>query len=129
MLAAYLDALGFELNPRIIWDAVPFTFVLDWFFGIGSWLERHKYDTLELPFLWVDSYVQYKEAVQVESRLTLTHTNVSGAFNYSPWVTSRQYFERVPAKPYEDVFQGAGWRVPTRGQAELLVSLATVLRR
>lgn len=130
MLRAYLDALGFELNPRILWDAIPFTFVLDWFFGIGSWLESHKYDTLELPFLYVDSYVQYKEIVQVESRLDLALANATPVLEATPpWVTYRKYFERVPIGPSESSFVGAGWRLPSLNQAELLVSLGTVLKR
>jgi hypothetical protein len=130
MLRAYLDALGFELNPRIIWDALPFTFVLDWFFGVGSWLERHKYDTLELPFLHVDSYVHYKEDVKVTSDLTMNISGVTPAsVTYPYWVTSRQFFERIPITPVEQSFLDAGWKLPTGNQALLLVSLGTVLAR
>lgn len=130
MLRAYLDALGFELNPRILWDAVPFTFVLDWFFGIGSWLERHKYDTLELPFLYVDSYVQYKEQVQITSNLKMVRTDATPATTDLPGsVSARIFFERIPSRPTEETFTGLGWRLPTLNQAELLVSLATVLKR
>ena len=128
MLQAYLDALGFELNPRIVWDAIPFTFVLDWFFGIGSWLERHKHDTLEIPFLHVDSYIQYKETVTIESSLRLNYGSPDGGtFLCYPWHTTRDYFCRVPCTPQEGTFTGLGWRLPTLNQATLLVSLATVL--
>lgn len=130
MLRAYLDALGFELNPRIIWDAVPFTFVLDWFFGIGSWLERHKHDTLELPFLHVDSYVHYREDVKVSSELKMNFVDSSPSNITLPyWITSRQYFERIPVTPAEQSFIDAGWKLPTGNQALLMVSLATVLAR
>lgn len=130
MLRAYLDALGFELNPRIIWDALPFTFVLDWFFDIGSWLERHKYDTLELPFLHLDSYVQYKEDVKVTSELKLVFTDTNPSTLTVPyWSTSRQFFARVPVTPTEHTFLDAGWKLPTGNQAVLLTSLATVLAR
>lgn len=130
MLRAYLDALGFELNPRIIWDALPFTFVLDWFFGIGSWLERHKYDTLELPFLYVDSNVCFKEILQVESRLKLVDSAANPTSFFTPSsVTSRQFFTRIPVGPSENVSLAAGWKLPSLHQAELLVSLATVLSK
>jgi hypothetical protein len=132
MLRAYLDALGFELNPRIIWDALPFTFILDWFFGIGSWLERHKYDTLELPITFLGSYVQVKEAVQVESRLVLGgQVPLSGQSPnvqpQPPKTTARIYYERVPVAPSESVLAGLGFRLPTRKQALLMASLTTVL--
>lgn len=130
MLRAYLDALGFELNPRIIWDALPFTFVLDWFFDIGSWLERHKYDSLELPFLHLDSYVQCKEDVKVTSELKMVFTDTAPSTLTVPyWSTSRQFFARVPATPTEHTFLDAGWKLPSGNQAILLTSLATVLAR
>lgn len=35
-----LDTLGFSLEniPSILWELVPYSFVVDWFFGIGQWL-------------------------------------------------------------------------------------------
>lgn len=133
MLRAYLDALGFELNPRIIWDALPFTFVLDWFFDIGSWIERHKYDTLELPFLHVDSYVQYKEDVKVTSDLKMVNLPASNTqppnFTVPYWATARTFYTRVPIRPDEQTFIAAGWKLPTANQAILGASLATVLAR
>jgi hypothetical protein len=133
MLQAYIDALGFELNPRIIWDAIPFSFVIDWFFGVGSWLERHKYDTLELPISYIGSYCQVKEAVQVESRLVMGGTTpVSGqspsTYPCPPKVTSRIYFERFPVTPSSDVLAGLGWKKINRRQLTLGASLVEVLR-
>lgn len=34
-----MDALGIYANPKILWDEIPFSFVLDWFLKVGSWLE------------------------------------------------------------------------------------------
>jgi hypothetical protein len=129
MLRAYLDALGFELNPRIIWDAIPFTFVLDWFFGIGSWLDTHKYDTLEIPFVYVDCYVQYKQTVEISSNLNMWSEipTVQTSAYLPTWITSQKYFCRVPVAPSDSVFRGLGWRLPTNRQARLLVSLGTAL--
>jgi hypothetical protein len=131
MLRAYLDALGFELNPRISWDALPFTFVLDWFFGIGSWLERHKYDTLEIPIVYVDSYVSCKQTVSVQSTLILNQNDpgVTAATSWPTWMTSRISFVRIPIAPLESAFSAEGWRMPSVNQALLGVSLATVLKR
>jgi hypothetical protein len=131
MLRAYLDALGFELNPRIIWDALPFTFVLDWFFGVGSWLERHKYDTLEIPIVYVDSYVQCKQQVSVQSTLILNQNDpgVTAMTTWPTWMTSRTSFVRIPIAPLESSFLENGWKMPSLNQAYLLGSLATVLKR
>jgi len=37
-LLAYLDAFGINLNPAIIWNAIPFTFLLDWVVGVSRFL-------------------------------------------------------------------------------------------
>lgn len=36
-----MDALGINANPKILWDEIPFSFVLDWFVRIGDWLEKN----------------------------------------------------------------------------------------
>jgi hypothetical protein len=46
---AYLDSLGFQLNPRILWDAIPYSFVVDWFFDVGGWLASLRHDNLKVP--------------------------------------------------------------------------------
>jgi len=127
VLRGLLDSLGFELNPRIIWDAIPFTFVLDWFFGIGGWLQNFKIDTLELPISYVDSYLQYKEELIIESRIQLNDDPAYTSTQWPSWVTTEKFFQRMPIAPDPFTFQGLGWRLPTLNQATLLVSLATVL--
>lgn len=37
-----LDALGVNLNPAIIWNAIPWSFVIDWVIGVGRWLDQFK---------------------------------------------------------------------------------------
>jgi hypothetical protein len=131
ILKALLDALGFELNPRILWDAIPFTFVLDWFFDTGSWLERHKHDTLELPIAYVDSFVQCAQDLTISSYYVQNKDDLAtdaGRRTHPAWITHKKRFMRFPAQPTESAFTGLGWSLPTLNQAKLLVSLGTVLR-
>lgn len=132
-LRGMLDSLGVELNPRIIWDALPFTFVIDWFFGVGSWLERFKIDTLELPILLVDGSLNHKRELKVESsykeNTTGYPTDSSSPVYASGWTQLQKTFYRLPILPDYATLAGLGWRMPTLGQQMLLVSLATVLKR
>lgn len=32
------DSLGINLNPAIIWNAIPWTFLVDWVIGVSRWL-------------------------------------------------------------------------------------------
>lgn len=132
MLKVIFDALGFEANPRIWWDALPFTFVIDMFLDVGSWLEAHKHDTLELPVAYMGSYTSCKQTLTINSRLTLNYADVItsvGRRTPPGWVTNTKRFMRLPIAPSDSVFRELGWKLPTLNQAKLLFSLGTVLRR
>lgn len=123
IMRAYLDAFGFELNPRIVWDAIPFSFVLDWFFDVGGWLQHHKYDTLELPIVLDDSYLQYKE------ELTISYYGVNSSSSYSPPLRTQTFkasvktFQRLPIFPDQSAATAHGWRIPSGSQLTNLISL------
>lgn len=48
-IKGYLDSLGIQGNPSIFWNAVPYSFVVDWFFNVGSWLNSLRVDNLSIP--------------------------------------------------------------------------------
>lgn len=43
----FLDALGVRLDPAIIWNAIPWTFVIDWVAGVSSWLKSFARSNLD----------------------------------------------------------------------------------
>jgi len=43
----YLDALGVTVNPQIIWNAIPWTFVVDWVVGVSQFLGQFKLRNIE----------------------------------------------------------------------------------
>jgi hypothetical protein len=56
-ILGFLDAIGANLNPSIIWNAIPWSFVVDWVLGVSQWLNQFKYRALEpqiniLSYLW-----------------------------------------------------------------------------
>lgn len=42
-----LDAFGVNLNPAIIWNAIPWSFVLDWVLGVSRYLDQFKVENME----------------------------------------------------------------------------------
>lgn len=46
-LLGILDSLGVNLNPSIIWNALPWSFVVDWVLGVGRWLDQFTLSNLE----------------------------------------------------------------------------------
>lgn len=51
-----LDALGVNLNPAIIWNAIPWSFVVDWVIGVGRWLDQFKLPLMK-PTINIQSYL------------------------------------------------------------------------
>lgn len=47
LLLSYLDALGLNYNPAIIWNALPWSFVVDWVLGVGRYLDQMKVTHME----------------------------------------------------------------------------------
>jgi len=46
-LRAALDAFGLQVNPAIVWNALPWSFVVDWFTGLGRWIDQFKIRNFE----------------------------------------------------------------------------------
>jgi hypothetical protein len=46
-LYGVLDSLGVNLNPAIIWNAIPWSFVVDWVFGVSKYLDQFKVRNME----------------------------------------------------------------------------------
>jgi hypothetical protein len=46
-MLALLDAFGVNLNPAIIWNAIPWTFVIDWFVDVSRWLNDRTHMNME----------------------------------------------------------------------------------
>lgn len=42
---ALMDTLGVRPDPSIIWNAIPFSFIVDWFVDVQGFLERFALDT------------------------------------------------------------------------------------
>lgn len=55
-LLGYLDAFGVNLNPSIIWNALPWSFVVDWVIGVSRFLDRLSKSNLE-PMINIIEYM------------------------------------------------------------------------
>jgi len=123
-LQALLDSLGFELNPAILWDKLPFSFVVDWFINVGGFLESIKIDTLELPILLLDSYVQYKQTMTVATTTTYAADATYQGWSLPGAVGAYKYFERWPILPKVGDVSTLGWKFPSLKQWSYGLSLS-----
>jgi hypothetical protein len=123
LLRGSLDSLGFELNPGIVWDAIPFSFVVDWFVNIGSYLNSLKIDTLELPIRLADTFLQYKEQLSVDARMTRVADTNNPSKDYGGAMHSETFFQRALIGPSYSFMKSIGWKIPKINQVGLALSL------
>lgn len=81
---ALLDSLGVNLNPQIIWNALPWSFVIDWFVGVNRWLGNTRMNNIE-PDVTI---YRYNWSVKAARRITCKTKYAEGG-PFSPTVTNR----------------------------------------
>jgi len=132
LLLKYLGLRGGN-TANIIWNALPFSFVVDWVFKVGNWLEQFDSSAIDI------NIVVTKFTVSTKTRSTSTYEQTGGETgeiklrHSSKRIVHRSYYQRqkivnlignpqvVETLPVLDKFSG-------REQA-LTVSLLNVLRK
>jgi hypothetical protein len=102
---------------------------MDWFFDVGGWLQRHKYDTLELPVALVDSCLQCKEDLTITWHMENSDTSYTPRLRSPDYEINRSIFHRLPIGPDQSGLTNTGWKIPSNSQLLNLSSLVTVLTR
>lgn len=94
-----MQSLGLVNPLSVAWDLVPWSFVIDWFTGIGTFLGGL---TDMYGLLVVNPYSSYL------SKCRVRHENYSGSYygwarlNYTTWATARRDKLSIPLpyRPY-----------------------------
>jgi hypothetical protein len=60
ILSQWYDALGVGQAGSIIWNAIPFSFVLDWFWGLGDFVSQFGVEAVNIEYEIVDFGYSYK---------------------------------------------------------------------
>jgi hypothetical protein len=55
LVKGLLDSLGVRLNPYIVWEAIPYSFVVDWFFRVGDTLNALSPDNMSIDTVILDA--------------------------------------------------------------------------
>lgn len=62
-IAQMSDSLGVSLDPSIVWNAIPFSFVLDWTRGIQNYLHSSRWDWFQMRTYYLDALASLKYQV------------------------------------------------------------------
>lgn len=125
---AFLDALGVNGNPAVIWNAIPFSFVVDWFLAIGPWLDNLKLDNLGIVTEVLDMSHSIKWAMEGHLYADTYRYQSGGLIPVSINCArfERSYYERIPTYPGSPLFDADGLNV---ARSLLSASLAIMGRK
>lgn len=77
-LLGLLDMMGVNLNPAIIWNAIPWSFLVDWVLGVSRWLAGRKVLNMEPVF----NFTRYLWSIKHQRRIRVSfwsHQHANGA--------------------------------------------------
>lgn len=90
---AVLDAMGVNLNPAIIWNGIPWSFVVDWVVGVGRWLDQFKIRNIE-P---VTSISRYCFSYHIVREIKLSHGEDGNVVPFARF--GEEAYHRQPYEP------------------------------
>lgn len=79
-LLGLLDAFGVNLNPAIVWNAIPWSFVVDWVLGVSRWLDQFKVENMK-PVINIRRYLWSVKRTR-ETRLFKIADTATGAYGF-----------------------------------------------
>jgi hypothetical protein len=86
-LLGLLDSFGVNLNPSIIWNAIPWSFVVDWVFGVSRYLDQFKLSNME-PQLNIRRFLF---STKRQRSITVTQQCVSNSVVYPLLLNGDRY--------------------------------------
>jgi hypothetical protein len=89
-----LDKFGIQLSVKDVWEIIPFSFVVDWVFDIGSMLEEFQLEHLPVEVVIHDFCYSYSYKFSEEAEIVVN--DVSYAVNTSELIakTGIEYLHR-----------------------------------
>lgn len=119
--------LGLEITPEVIYDLTKWTWILDWFTGLGS---AAKYVTdFGLRNNVVD-YAYFTEHITTKRSRMLWNLNAGGvAVNSANFTMVAEEAKEVYRQQASPLGFGVSWQSLTKGQLDILSALGLIRRR
>jgi hypothetical protein len=71
LIGGLLDDLGVNINLQILWNAIPWSFVVDWLVNIGSWLSQFQQRNVDPLVLIYRNCYSFKAVRTIETSMSL----------------------------------------------------------
>lgn len=103
---ALLDMLGINGNWSMLWNAIPYSFILDWFVKVSRYLNRLRVDNIPIKTEISDFCASAKIVKQYQFVLTDRNQLPNGTYVYG----GKKVFDYVKASRYERKTGVPEWR-------------------
>lgn len=119
------DALGINLDPSIIWNAIPWSFLIDWVINVSRWLAKRKVLNLE-PGVNISRYLwSWKQTRKVTTFFeSTTNLGYKPMRTYLPTMYETIYRRDIKMPVRTDSLYGSGL-----SSTELSLGAALVITR
>jgi len=108
-LSAFYDAFGVYWDPQVLWNAIPFSFLVDWFFEVGDWLHRKfSKPNLTVKLRVIDFCISVKAdcltegAIKVPYNLENYNLDDPSTYSYHSYTDRSRCYLRNACIPYTD---------------------------
>lgn len=105
-----LDALGVNLNPAIIWNAIPWTFVIDWVVDVSRWLNDRRVLNME-PAVNISRYMwswKYSRTVRLRIAANTELAPILTGYVYLPDLQETIYRRELHLPTQGQFLTGSG---------------------
>jgi hypothetical protein len=130
-IRGFLEALGIKINPQIIWNAIPFSFVVDWIIDVGGWLRQFSPNDLGMEVVIHDAShsVKWSQVATITCYAPINRrpatqpiTTTINSYKWEVSTEERYYYERARWRPALELTDG--FQLPTFMQFSLAGALA-----
>lgn len=102
-IRAYMTTLGLNLDPTIVWNAIPFSFIVDWVIDVGTFLRQFSIDTLNLRTEVLSFTSSVKWQIVHTASIEMPQDSIPGStLRYPPvlaYQTTMGHYERSTTIP------------------------------
>jgi hypothetical protein len=95
-LRALMDALGIRMDPSVIWNAIPYSFVVDWVLDVGGFLRNFTPTDLDMQVVILDAShsVKWSHVVDVTGESPIGPSSATYV-RENLFSEERNYYERA----------------------------------
>jgi hypothetical protein len=103
-LYGFLDSMGAQLDLYVLWNAIPFTFVVDWFFNVGDFLKQFRKKWIPVTLYIKEFGVSLKAYGQETCSVNRYYNRQFPSGEVDHWVRDYTYYHRKPLKVEDRLF-------------------------